>query len=85
MAMMLPSAAPALLLFAGLARARASANASLRVAAMAAGYLLAWGGFSLAATGLQWGLETARAEQCALRPLDKSSSKMTLRIRLCVF
>jgi predicted metal-binding membrane protein len=60
-AMMLPSAAPALLLFAGVARGRASADASLRVAAMAAGYLLAWGGFSLAATGLQWGLETARA------------------------
>jgi predicted metal-binding membrane protein len=60
-AMMLPSAAPTLLLYARVARGRAAAAPSLPAAAMAAGYLLAWGGFSLAATGLQWGLERGRA------------------------
>ena len=50
-AMMLPSALPMLLLF---ARLRQGARAE---AAFAAGYLVAWGGFSLAAVGLQWSLE----------------------------
>lgn len=52
--MMLPSAAPTLLLFAGALRHRAGADhARLRVYAMAAGYLLAWTAFSLGATALQ--------------------------------
>jgi predicted metal-binding membrane protein len=59
-AMMLPSAVPTLLIFARVAQGPGG-GASRRVAAMAAGYLLAWGGFSLAATALQWALETLRA------------------------
>lgn len=52
--MMLPSAAPLLLLYAGSARQRAGgAQATARVYAMAAGYLLVWVGFSLIATLLQ--------------------------------
>ena len=52
--MMLPSAAPALLIYAAVVRkspegARAAAHAN----AFAGGYLLAWTAFSLAATGLQ--------------------------------
>jgi predicted metal-binding membrane protein len=60
-AMMLPSAAPMLLLFARVHR-KANANAApwIPAALFAAGYLLAWGGFSLAATALQWSLESAR-------------------------
>jgi predicted metal-binding membrane protein len=60
-AMMLPSAAPMLLLFARVHR-KAHANAApwVPAALFAAGYLIAWGGFSLAATALQWGLESAR-------------------------
>lgn len=52
--MMLPSAAPTLLLYAGVVRrSDAAAHAPAQVHAFAAGYLLTWGGFSLAATALQ--------------------------------
>jgi predicted metal-binding membrane protein len=51
-AMMLPSAAPMLLLFAGTQRRTASGHSSTLVA-FAAGYLLVWGGFSVAAAALQ--------------------------------
>ena len=57
-AMMLPSATPMLLLF-----ARANRTQKLRdrpyvaTGFFAAGYLTAWGGFSLLTAGLQWGLE----------------------------
>jgi predicted metal-binding membrane protein len=58
--MMLPSAAPAILLYGTIARKRASASSPLpAVHAFAAGYVLAWGGFSLAATLAQWGLDRA--------------------------
>jgi predicted metal-binding membrane protein len=60
-AMMLPSATPVLLLFARVQRkAHADAVPWVPAALFAAGYLLAWGGFSLAATALQWSLESAR-------------------------
>ena len=60
-AMMLPSAASMLLLFARVNRKDKKAGAALAPTAMfAAGYLLAWGGFSAVATTLQWGLESAR-------------------------
>jgi predicted metal-binding membrane protein len=62
-AMMTPSAAPMVLLY---ARAMRHAQASGRMrggevptAAFAGGYLLAWLGFSLCATGLMWALERA--------------------------
>lgn len=57
-AMMLPSAAPMILLY---ARAAAPPQATIRPAtgSFLAGYLIAWGGFSLAATLLQFGLESA--------------------------
>ncbi len=58
MAMMLPSAAPMILLFATVnRRRRAAGGASVATGVFAAGYVLAWGGFSLAAIGLQWLLE----------------------------
>jgi predicted metal-binding membrane protein len=52
-AMMLPSAAPMLLLFAATQRGRAPTGAPATVVAFAAGYLLVWGGFSVAAAALQ--------------------------------
>lgn len=56
--MMTPSAAPMILLYARVAR-QATAQGTLFAATgwFAAGYLLAWAGFSLAATLLQWMLE----------------------------
>jgi predicted metal-binding membrane protein len=55
--MMLPSAAPLLLIFAGVMRSSpGGARAALRVYPLAGGYLLVWIGFSLAATALQRGL-----------------------------
>ena len=57
-AMMLPSAAPMLLLFARVNRAqKARDRPYVATGIFAAGYLVAWGGFSALAAGVQWGLE----------------------------
>ena len=59
-AMMLPGAAPVLLLFARLGRGRsAAAGPWTPTAAFAAGYLAVWAGFSAVATAVQWGLESS--------------------------
>jgi len=58
LAMMLPSAAPMLLLFARANRAqKARDRPYVATGIFAAGYLAAWGGFSALATLLQWGFE----------------------------
>lgn len=58
--MMLPSAAPMLLTFAAISRRRrARAQPYVPTALFAAGYLLGWLAFSVAATLAQWGLEQA--------------------------
>jgi predicted metal-binding membrane protein len=54
--MMLPAAAPVVLL---LARLGDPASGPARMFAFAAGYALAWAGFSVVATALQWGLSSA--------------------------
>ncbi len=57
-AMMLPSAAPMLLLFARVNRTQKVRDRPyVATGFFAAGYLIAWGGFSLLAAGLQLGLE----------------------------
>jgi predicted metal-binding membrane protein len=57
-AMMLPSAAPILLLFARINRKEKSAGRPfIPTGIFAAGYLVAWGAFSALATGVQWVLE----------------------------
>ena len=67
-AMMLPSLAPALLLYGGVCRSDSTGGSPvLRVYAFASGYLAAWAVFSAAATVLQWqlaerGLMTAMME-----------------------
>jgi len=60
-AMMLPGAAPTVMSVAVLAQARLASSIPAPATAMlfAAGYLLVWCGFSLAATLLQWGLDEA--------------------------
>ena len=56
-AMMLPSAAPMVLLFAAIIRkGRAQGGVHVPTGVFAAGYLVAWGGFSLAAATVQWAL-----------------------------
>ncbi len=59
-AMMVPSAAPMILLFATVnRRQRAAGGSFVPTGIFLSGYLLAWGGFSLVAVALQWGLERA--------------------------
>src|SRR5215471_3641846 len=60
-AMMLPSAAPTVLMVTKLASDRTANSKLVPATAMlfASGYLLVWCGFSLAATLLQWGLDEA--------------------------
>lgn len=58
--MMLPGVAPMILTFATVNRQRRARHQPYVPAALfAAGYLLAWGGFSVAATLAQWALERA--------------------------
>lgn len=58
--MMTPSAAPMILIYARVARqARERGSAFAPAAWFATGYVLAWLGFAIAATALQWGLESA--------------------------
>jgi predicted metal-binding membrane protein len=69
--MMLPSAAPAILLFAMVLRNSAQAERPVaRSYAFAGGYLLAWAGFSVAATLMQWAL----AEAALLSPMMVGTS-----------
>jgi predicted metal-binding membrane protein len=57
-AMMLPSAAPILLIFARISRRESVAEGPWTpTVCFAAGYLAVWAGFSALATALQWGLE----------------------------
>ena len=58
-AMMLPSAAPAILLVAALTRQRGERRAVCSSGQFALGYVAVWGAFSLAATGLQWSVDRA--------------------------
>src|SRR4029079_14981268 len=58
--MMAPSAAPMILMYARVGRqGKAQGKPYAATGWFAAGYLLAWGGFSLAATVLQWVIERA--------------------------
>ena len=69
--MMLPSAAPLLLLYGHTVRRRADATAAVRhVYALGAGYLLVWAGFSVAATALQ----RALSEWLLLTPMMETAS-----------
>ena len=58
-AMMLPSAAPAILLAAALMRQRGGNHTFGPTGLFVLGYFVIWFGFSLVATALQWGLDRA--------------------------
>ena len=69
--MMLPGAAPMILLFATIERRqRAAGEPASSTAAFGLGYVIAWTGFSLGATALQWALH----EAALLTPMMASSS-----------
>ena len=69
--MMVPSAAPMIMLFARVQRRKLAHEApGRRIALFVLGYLLAWLAFSIAATGLQWGLGTL----ALLSPMMESTS-----------
>lgn len=73
--MMLPGVAPVILTFATVNRnRRARAEPYVPAALFAGGYLLAWGGFSLAATLAQWALERA----ALLSPMDMTTDSRLL-------
>ena len=58
--MMLPSAAPVILLFATINRKRSATSTPYATGLFALAYLTLWAAFSIAATGAQWGLEHER-------------------------
>jgi predicted metal-binding membrane protein len=59
-AMMLPSAAPMILLFAAIGRKRPEGGPPIRATGLFVfGYLVVWAAFSIAATAAQWGLQQA--------------------------
>jgi predicted metal-binding membrane protein len=58
-AMMLPSAAPAILLVIALTKQRGGPHAKRASGEFAFAYVAVWGAFSLIATGLQWALDRA--------------------------
>ncbi|MCA1440356.1 DUF2182 domain-containing protein [Ensifer sp. IC4062] len=70
-AMMLPSAAPAVLLFGAMSRRqKEKGNPFVPTSLFASAYLIAWAGFSIVAVGLQWGLERS----ALLSPMLDSAS-----------
>ena len=70
-AMMLPSATPMILVFALVnRRSHAKGGPYVPTAVFASAYIVAWGGFSVIATALQWGLERAEL----LSPMMASSN-----------
>jgi predicted metal-binding membrane protein len=80
-AMMIPSAAPMILMFAALNRRRRAQSAPLvPTTVFVLGYLLVWAGFSGLATLAQWGLHAA----ALLSPLMISTSPMVGGLLLLV-
>jgi predicted metal-binding membrane protein len=66
-AMMLPSAAPAILLFTGLIRSHAPTSTIASTGTFTAGYVLVWTAFSVLATIAHWALQQAMLVSPAMR------------------
>jgi predicted metal-binding membrane protein len=82
-AMMVPSAAPAVLLYGRVHRHAAASGQTAALApswAFAAGYFLAWLGFSIAAALLQWSLE--RASLLSIATLGSQSRWLSAAVLL---
>jgi predicted metal-binding membrane protein len=79
--MMLPSAAPLLVMYARAMRNReALKNPSARIHAMAAGYLTVWAVFSVGATALQRGLASTSMMTMMMEPSDNRIAAALLLI-----
>ena len=71
-AMMLPSATPALLLFDRVSHSdKSDTSPAVRTALFGIGYIFVWGLFSAVATGIQWALESARLLSPMLETSDR--------------
>lgn len=80
-AMMLPSAAPMILLYGMIAHRRAARGEEVAGSTVfAAGYIVVWVGFSLAAVSLQFGLEAA----ALLSPMMQATSIVLAAVLLMV-
>lgn len=79
-AMMLPAAAPVLLLFSGAVRNREPESAAMKTWLLAAGYMLVWALFSVGATALQRG----SARWLVLTPMMEPSTPATGAVLLAV-
>ena len=63
LAMMVPSAAPMILIFARVDRSKGTGRAYAATTLFALGYVAVWAGFSVAATAMQWGYRTRRCSR----------------------
>ena len=72
-AMMLPSVAPVASMYLTVLRSRRNGTAAAHVAALVAGYLLAWAGFGVVAFGISWPLGK-------LAPMDMSMAPSRLAV-----
>jgi predicted metal-binding membrane protein len=80
-AMMLPSATPLVLLYGQAARNRGdAAAAAARIYALASGYVLVWGAFSIGATVLQWLLARALILTPMMEPASRRAAAVVLLI-----
>ena len=79
-AMMLPSAAPLILLYAGALHARGERLSSRSIYALAAGYVFVWGAFSGVATALQRLLASALALTPMMEPATPFVGALLLAI-----
>ena len=79
-AMMLPSAAPLVLLYAGALRAGGDARVERKTYAMAGGYLIVWALFSVAATVLQRVLSTALVLTPMMEPATSAAAAVLLAV-----
>lgn len=79
-AMMLPSAAPLILLYAGALRTNGDARVGRKTYAMAAGYVLVWALFSVAATVLQRLLSTVLVLTPMMEPSTSEAAAVLLAI-----
>jgi len=79
-AMMLPSAAPLVLLYAGALRARDERDASRRIYALAAGYLVVWAAFGVVAALLQ----RALAASLVLTPMMEPATPVLASLVLAL-
>ena len=79
-AMMLPSASPLVLLYAGALRTSADSQVGRKTYAMAAGYLLVWALFSVAATMLQRLLSTMLLLTPMMEPATPKAAAVLLAV-----